>query len=268
MSHATAFGGSVPQVYHGLLGPMIFEAYARDMAGRLAPAPGERVLELACGTGIVTRELVAGMPGDAALVATDLNPAMLEIARAEVGGDARVTTAVVDACSPPFEDGSFDAVACQYGVMFFPDKVGSMRHARRVLRPGGRYVFSVWDSLEHNPIPRAVHETLAGLFPANPPRFLEQLPYGWSERGEIERTVRAGGFKDVTVETVGFASGASTAREAARAWVEGTPLKPALAERGVTDFAEVVGRVEAMLAARFGAGPCASTMRAVVVTAR
>lgn len=266
MSHAAAFGGSVPQVYHNFLGPMIFEAYAKDMAARLGVKPGQRVLELACGTGIVTREIVRAMPGDASLVATDLNPAMLEIAKTEAGGDARVSTAVVDACTPSYEDGSFDVIACQYGVMFFPDKIGSMKQARRVLKAGGKYVFSVWDSLEHNPIPRAVHETLAGMFPANPPRFLEQLPYGWSDRAEIERTVRAGGFANVTVETVGFPSSAPTAGEAAKAWVEGTPLRPALAERGAADPAPVTARVAEVLAAKFGAGPCGSMMRAVVVT--
>jgi SAM-dependent methyltransferase len=267
MSSPTAFTGTVPQTYHTFLGPMIFEDYARDMAGRLKLRDGERVLELACGTGIVTQEIVRALPPKATLLATDLNEAMLNVARPLLGGDPRVALQTADACTLPFGDHAFDVIACQYGVMFFPDKVRAMQEARRVLAPGGRYLFNVWDSLKHNPIPGAVHETLATLFPSNPPPFLAKTPFGYSDHGEIERVVRAGGFANCTIETVGFPSTAPTAEDAARAWVEGTPLLAALQERGITDPAPVRQAVAKVLAERFGEKPCRSTMRAIVVSA-
>lgn len=271
---SSGFGGSVPHVYRTLLEPLIFEPYARDMVARVDLKPGQRLLELACGTGIVTRKLADAMkergggPG-ATLFASDLNPAMLAVAKERLADAEGVTFSVIDGCSIPLPDATFDTVVCQYGVMFFPDKVGAMREARRVLKPGGggRYIFNVWDALEHNPVAQAVHQTLADLFPGNPPRFLEQMPFGWSDRAEIERTVRAGGFANVSTETLGFSSSAPTAADAAAAWIDGTPLKPALAERGVNDTTKVRERVTRVLAERFGDRPCASSVRAVVVTA-
>ncbi len=267
MSEATAFAGSVPKTYHAHLVPLIFEDYARDLVARLGPCGGQRILELACGTGVVTREIARAMPSDATLIATDINEAMIEVARPYVGADARVKFQKVDACELPFADASFDAIVCQYGVMFFPDRVKAMREARRVLVPGGRYLFNVWDSLEHNPIPRAVHETVAAIFPENPPMFLAKMPYGWSDRGEIERVVRAGGFANCTIETVGFPCVAPTAEDAARGFIEGTPLLAGLAERGVKDPVEQRRAATKVLAEKFGERPCRSTKRAVVVVA-
>lgn len=279
MSTSSAFVGSIPQTYHRFLGPLLFEGYARDLAGRVRARDGQRVLELACGTGIVTRALLAGLPGRATLMATDLNEAMLEVARGVVGGvvgeDRRVAFRQADACALPFGDASFDVIVAQFGVMFFPDKVKAMREAARVLTPasregGGRsprYLFNVWDALAHNPIPRVVHETTAAMFPGNPPTFLGATPYGYHDRGEIERVVRAGGFTSVAIEAVELASEAPTAEDAARAFVEGTPLLAQLQERGVRDVAEVRGRVARALGERFGAAPCRATMRALVVTA-
>jgi ubiquinone/menaquinone biosynthesis C-methylase UbiE len=264
MSSPTAFTGSVPKTYHQYLGPLIFEDYAKDLARRLALKPGEGALELACGTGIVTRELAKS---GARLTATDLNAAMLDVAKAQVGASPNVAFQVADACALPFADGSFDAIACQYGVMFFPDKVKAMREARRVLKPGGRYAFNVWDSLEHNPIPKAVHEALAAMYPVNPPTFLGATPYAWFDRTEIERVVRAGGFERCQIETVAFPSVAPSAEDAARGFVEGTPILGALTEKGVSDFAPVRREIAKALAAKFGDKPCRSTIRAVVVMA-
>lgn len=271
-----AFSGSIPQTYHTHLGPLLFEPYARDLASRLAALRPTRILELAAGTGIVTREIVKELAPNASLLVTDLSPAMLEVAKHTVGGTAttgsapnaqRVTFQPVDACSLPFADASFDAVVCQYGVMFFSDKIGATKHARRVLAPGGRYIFNVWDSLEHNPIPKVVHEFLAREFPSNPPPFLAQMPYGWHDRAEIERVTRASGFANVTLETLTFDSVGASADSVAKAWLEGTPLLPALQERGITNFAPLRRRVAETLASQFGASPCRSTMRAMVVTA-
>ncbi|MCG3123713.1 MAG: Ubiquinone/menaquinone biosynthesis C-methyltransferase UbiE [Phycisphaerales bacterium] len=265
MATTPAFSGSVPQTYHTFLGPLIFDAYARDMAQRLGVREGERVLELACGTGIVTEHLARSLPQRATLIATDVSDGMLGVARSVVRHPS-VEFKQADACTLPFEDRSFDSLAAQYGVMFFADKVKAMQEARRVLKPGGRYVFNVWDSLEHNPLPRIVHDIVCDLFPTDPPGFLAKLPYGWNDRAEIERVVRAGGFERCTIETVGFPSEAPTADHVARGFVEGTPLSSQLAERGA-DPARVSQTAARALAERFGEKPCRSTMRAVVVTA-
>lgn len=261
------FSGAVPRTYQALLVPMLFEPYARDMGGRLGVRGKSRLLELACGTGVVTRVVLGWMAPDSALVATDVSPGMLEVAREAGPADPRVEWRVVDACELPFERGAFDAIACQFGVMFFPDKERAMREARRVLKPGGTYVFNVWDSLESNPMPRTVHEVLGGMFPKDPPMFIARTPHGWFDRAEIERVVRAGGFTSCRIDEVSFPSSAPSAEMAARAWVEGTPILAMLGERGVTDTGPVVSAVARTLAERFGSRPCASTMRALVVTA-
>jgi len=264
---APAFAGSIPQNYHTYLVPLIFDAYAKDMARRLAPGPNARVLELACGTGVVTKELLHAMPEDARLTATDLSLPMLEIARTFVGPDPRVTFQPADACAIPFGDRSFDLIACQYGVMFFPDKDKAMKEARRVLAPGGRYVFNVWGALAQNPIARVGHETVGKLYPNNPPTFLHRLPFGYSDKKELERVVRAGGFAHVEAQTVEFPCVAPSAEDAARGFIEGTPVAVELSERGVTDMTPVRRAVTEALAKEFGDRPCRATMSAVVVTA-
>ncbi len=201
-----------------------------------------------------------------------LKEPMLAVARTTPGlaNNPRVTFKEADACAIPFPDASFDAIACQYGVMFFPDKLLAMREARRVLTPKGRYIFNVWDSLDHNPIPRTVHETVTAMFPATQsqaaPTFIKSTPYGYNDRAEIERVVRAAGFTNVSAETVEFPSSAPTAEDAARAFVEGTPLLAALQERGVKDITPIRAAAAEALSKRLGDRPCKSTMRALVFT--
>jgi SAM-dependent methyltransferase len=264
-----AFSGAIPDTYHSRLGPLLFEPYARDIADRLAATglkPGARVLELACGTGIVTRQLLRILPSDGRLTATDISEPMLAVARRLVPADPRLTFSPTDACTLPFEKASFDAIICQYGAMFFPDKEGAMREARRVLSPGGVYLFNVWHGLEHNPIPGAIQRVLEQLFPQNPPKFLH-TPYGWHNRAEIERTVRAGGFTQFRSTTVTFPSEAPDAESAARAYLEGTPLALDLAERQA-DTSAIVAAASSALAQQCGAAPCRATMQAEVVEAR
>src|SRR5215469_11847475 len=165
------FAGSIPAFYDRYLGPLLFEPYARDLAGRLANIAQGRVLETAAGTGILVRTL----PEAVAIVATDLNQPMIDFAAAQPGG-GRVTWRQADALALPFEEKSFDAVACQFGVMFFPDKRAAYREARRVLKPGGRFVFSVWDRLAENELSQIVSETVAALFSEDQPRFLGSNP--------------------------------------------------------------------------------------------
>src|SRR5688500_16765869 len=145
-----AFAGSIPEGYDRYLRPLLFEPYALDLAGRVPITPGMKVLELACGTGIVTRALLGVLPGDATIVATDVSGHMLGVAQQKISPDPRLAWQPADATTLPFDTGSFHAVICQFGLMFFPDKLRALREARRVLRPAGTLIFNVWDSLERN----------------------------------------------------------------------------------------------------------------------
>jgi len=174
---ATDFTGSIPQFYDHGLGPVFFTDFADDIARRAAPLAPMRVLEIAAGTGIVTRRLRDLLPR-AHLIATDLNPPMLEVARQKFRPGEAVEFQPADATALPFPDASFDAVVCQFGVMFFPDKDKGHREARRVLVSGGRYLFSVWDSHRHNPIGWLITDILARFFPQDPPQFY-QVPFSY-----------------------------------------------------------------------------------------
>src|SRR5688572_31736258 len=187
------FAGSIPKLYDTHMVPLIFAPYAADLAKRLAARKLSRVLELAAGTGVVTRALATALPQDVAIVATDLNQAMLDQAAA-VGAARAVEWRQADAMQLPFEDAAFDAVVCQFGVMFFPDKPKAFAEARRVLRPGGVFVFNAWDRIEENEFADVVTSSLIALFPKDPPRFLARTPHGYHDRGAIERDLAAAGF--------------------------------------------------------------------------
>src|SRR5450432_1263357 len=167
----TLFAGSIPELYDSHLVPLIFEPYAVDLATRVAALEPSRVLETAAGTGVVTRAMARALPAVVDLIATDLNQPMLDRA-AGVGTQRPVQWKQADATRLPFADASFDVVACQFGVMFFPDKVGAFSEARRVLRRGGVLMFSVWDRIEENEFAHTVTTALAALFPADPPLFM------------------------------------------------------------------------------------------------
>ena len=171
------FAGSIPGIYEKLLVPLIFAPYAEDLAARVAARAPARVLEIAAGTGVVTRALAIALPASAAIVATDLNPGMLETA-VQVGTTRPVQWRPADAMKLPFADAEFDVVVCQFGVMFFPDKCQAFAEARRVLRPGGAFLFNAWGRIEDNEFADVVTTSLASLFPADPPRFLARTPHG------------------------------------------------------------------------------------------
>ncbi len=189
----TVFSGSIPSTYDKYLGPLIFEPYAQDLATRLSALNAERILETAAGTGIVTRALERSLAPGASIVATDLNQPMLDHA-AERLSSSRVSWQKVDAQALPFPDASFDAVVCQFGVMFFPDKQQAYREARRVLKPGGHFIFNVWDSLEHNEFADLTAAAVAEMFADDPPGFLARTPHGYHDPQRIIAEVRSAGF--------------------------------------------------------------------------
>lgn len=241
----TVFAGSIPALYDRCLGPLLFVPYARDIAARAAALRPGRILEVAAGTGIVTEALAAALP-EAGIVATDLNQAMLDVAAAR-SLPARVCYRQADAQDLPFPDASFDLVVCQFGAMFFPDRPGAYREARRVLRPPhGRFLFSVWDSLAHNPVSELLGDTVAALFPDDPPSFYRRIPFGYHDTARIEADLRAAGFTDIAIETVTQVSRVD-ARAAATGLCQGSPMGNEIEARG-GDLAEVAAAAEAALA--------------------
>ena len=187
----TVFAGSIPQLYDTLMVPLIFAPYAADMAARVAALAPRAVLETAAGSGVVTRALAPRLAAHARYVVTDLNLPMLEHAAARQGADPRIEWRPADALQLPFEDASFDVVCCQFGAMFFPDRAAGYAQARRVLRPGGHFVFSVWDRIEENQFADDVTQALATVFPDDPPRFLARTPHGYHDAARIVKTCAA-----------------------------------------------------------------------------
>jgi len=262
----TVFDHSIPQLYETHLVPLLFEPYAADLAERLASRSLERVLEIAAGTGVVTRRLAMVLRDDVAIVATDLNQPMLDQAAA-IGVARPVEWRQADAMRLPFNDASFDAVVCQFGVMFFPDKATAFAEARRVLRPGGVLIFSAWDRIEENEFADAVTTAVGTLFPTDPPRFLARVPYGYHDRAAILRDVVAGGFAaSARFDTVAARSRATSARIPAVGLCQGTPLRSEIEARAPSRLAEATDAAARAIAERFGRGPVDAKIQAHVVT--
>jgi SAM-dependent methyltransferase len=266
MSHGDkVFSGSIARLYETHLVPLIFEPYAADLRQRVARLSASRILEIAAGTGVVTRAL-ATLPGERSLVATDLNQAMLDQAAA-VGTARPVRWQQADAMALPFSDGEFDAVVCQFGVMFFPEKAKAFSEARRVLRAGGVFVFNVWDCIAENELADTVTTALAAVFPDDPPRFLARTPHGYHERATIERDLATGGFTSAPrIDTVAARSRAESARAPAVGYCQGTPLRGEIETRDASGLGAATDTAAAAIARRFGARAVDAKIQAHVVT--
>jgi ubiquinone/menaquinone biosynthesis C-methylase UbiE len=260
-----AFTGSIPENYDRYLVPLIFSDYARDLAVRASALNPKSVLEVAAGSGAVTRELAPRLLDDAKYVVTDLNQSMLDYARAQQMSDTRLVWRQADAQALPFADSSFDVIICQFGVMFFPDRASAYREARRGLRSGARFLFSVWDSIEHNVFADDVTNALAELFPRDPPRFLARTPHGYFDPQTIRAELDSAGFSNVNIETIAKCSRAPSARAPAMAYCEGTPLRNEIEARGSLEqaTAHAAQRIEQ----RHGSAELAVKMQALVVSA-
>jgi SAM-dependent methyltransferase len=263
------FAGSIPQLYDEYFVPLIFEPYAGDLATLVAARRPSRVLEIAAGTGVVTRAMAQRLPAATSIVATDLNAPMIERAQA-IGTAHPVEWRTADASSLPFDDGTFDAVVCQFGVMFFPDKAKAYAEARRVLKPGGAFLFNAWDRIEDNEFADVVTRALGELYPADPPLFMARTPHGYHDRQRILADLSAGGFRQgAAIETVTHRSRAGSPRHPAIAYCQGSPLRNEIEARDPGGLARATEHAERAIASRFGAGAVDGRIQAhVVVVAR
>jgi SAM-dependent methyltransferase len=250
------------EVYDRCLGPAVFAPLAADLSNRaMLHSSATRVLELAAGTGILTAGLVAALPR-AEITATDLNPAMVEYAAARV---PEATWRVADAMDLDFVDDAFDLVACQCGVMFFPDKVTAYREVRRVLAPGGLFLFNAWDTLDTHDAESALMAALAEVFTQDPPDFIARVPHGYADADRMRADVEAAGFRFdglVRNSLVGVSPSAATLAEG---YCLGTPLRFELQQRG--DLADITPRVAAAMTRILGEGPVEGRLGEYVVRA-
>jgi len=260
-----AFTGSIPALYEKYLVPLIFAPYAADLVHRIASRPLTRVLEIAAGTGVVTRNLASVLPESVSIVATDLNQPMLDLA-SEVGSKRPVEWRQANAMQLPFEDSEFDTVVCQFGVMFFPDKAKAFSEARRVLSSGGLFIFNVWDRIEENEFAHCVSSALESLFPKDPPRFLSRTPHGYHDLATIARDLKAGGFRSSPhISTVAARSQATSPRIPATAYCQGTPLRGEIEAHGKSRLGEATDIAAEAIAQKFGHGPVDGKIQAHVI---
>lgn len=262
MTADTSWLESMPEVYDRCLGLAVFAPFGAELALRAADLDPSRVLEIAAGTGIVTAGLVEALP-DAEITATDLNPPMVDYASTRVPGP---TWRVADAQALDLDDDVFDLVVCQFGVMFFPNRIGAYREVRRVLEPHGSFLFNVWDTLDTSELPAAVYAALAEVLPDNPPDFGARIPHGYADPTRIRADVQAGGLTVEELERIELVGKSPSAAQLAEGFCLGTPLRFQLQERG--DLADIVPKVANVTTRMVGEGPVEGSMAAYVVRAR
>ena len=263
----TQFDGSIPETYDSHLVPFLFNQYAEDIAARIAATAPAQVLETAAGTGVVTRFLRDALAPDTSIMVTDLNDGMLDIARAKLDGAVGIDYRQADAGALPFDDGAFDAMVCQFGVMFLPNKLAGYREALRVLAPGGTFAFNVWDSLDDNPMPRITRDTVAGFFDGDPPSFFN-LPFGYFDVPAIEADLAKAGFTDISSTVLPNTFASPSAGDVAFGLIHGNPSIIEIRERGTVDPDAIVAALTEAFVAEGGDAPMRATLQAIVFTAR
>ena len=263
-----SFAGSIPKLYDDYLVPLIFQVYASDLAGRAAALSPKAILEIASGSGVVARALAPQLTDDSRYVVTDLNQPMLDLAADRQGPDDRIVWQQADALELPFEDRTFDVALCQFGVMFFPDRVAGYKEVRRVITNGGSFIFNSWDRIEENEFADVVTRAAAEVFPDDPPRFLARTPHGYNDVNILREEILEAGFSDVSIETIAATSSAPSARHPAVAYCQGTPLRNEIEERDASLLEAVTERAAEAIAERFGSGPVSAKIQGHVVVAK
>lgn len=261
------FQGSIPEIYDRHLAPVIMDGYALDLAGRVHVADGARVLELAAGTGVSTRRLRDALPASATLIATDLNDPMLDFARKKFTPGENIEFQPADATSLPFQDAEFDAVACQFGVMFFPDKPAALAEVARVLKPGGTFAFNVWDAIERNSLTRTTAKIILDFLPEGTPNFYD-IPFGFYDQGMIRSLLEDAGFTDIELDVQQREAVAESAAHAAYGFVKGNPIILEIRNHPEIDEDAIVDAVATALREVGGDNPMRTGTQAIIVTAR
>ncbi|NIZ62142.1 SAM-dependent methyltransferase [Sedimentitalea sp. CY04] len=261
------FTGSIPEFYDTYLVPLIFTDCAEDLAKRVASQKPSSVLEIAAGSGVVPRILAPLLSPTSRYVVTDLNPAMLDHAEQRQGEPNNIEWLPADALDLPFAADTFDVAHCQHGVMFFPDRIAGYQQAHRVLKPGGTFVFNVWDQISENEFANTVTEVASQFFPKDPPRFLARTPHGYSDPEQIKSDLHAAGFAKVEIETRAGVSAAPSARHPAIAYCQGTPLRAEIEARDAGLLSEITEQAAKVIADRFGDGPVKGKIQSHVITA-
>jgi ubiquinone/menaquinone biosynthesis C-methylase UbiE len=261
------FASSIPENYDRYMVPLIFEPFAADLAQRAASLSPSAVLEIAAGTGVVTRALAPKLSPGASYIVTDLNQPMLDHAASRQAPDTRIKWRQADALALPFENAAFDLVCCQFGAMFFPDRSSAYREAKRVLKPGGRFLFGVWDRIEENVFADDVTNALAKIFPNDPPRFLARTPHGYHNTALIRSELEDAGFSRVVIETRAEQSRASSPRLPAVAYCQGTLLRNEIEAREAGKLDAATDYAASAIAHRHGSGEVAAKIQAHVIVA-
>jgi ubiquinone/menaquinone biosynthesis C-methylase UbiE len=261
------FAGPIPENYDRYMVPLIFEPFATDLAQRAAALSPSAVLETAAGSGVVTRALAPRLPPGASYAVTDLNQPMLDYASSRQGPDSRIKWRRADALALPFEDEAFDLVCCQFGAMFFPDRISGYREAKRVLKLGGYFLFNVWDRIEENVFADDVTNALAKIFPSDPPRFLARTPHGYHDTALIRSELENAGFSRLMIETRAEQSRASSPRQVAIAYCRGTPLRNEIEARDAGGLDAATDHATSAITDRHGSGEVAAKIQAHVIVA-
>jgi SAM-dependent methyltransferase len=262
----TTFDGAIPDNYDRYLGPIFFDCYANDLVERLRPLAPKSILELACGTGRVTRQLHDAFGSVATLTATDLSPDMLNTAKRLTPAPA-IKWEAVDASSLPYPDASFDAIVCQFGIMFVPDKPKAYREAMRVLKPGGTLIVSTWGTIEENPIIDITDRRLTAFFGPDGPKFFN-IPFGYFDETAIRADLAQAGIHNATIDTVDLNGNSPAAADAAIGLLNGTPVIFEIRARGEEALNVLSKQLEDDLIASFGPGPFEDPLRAKIITVR
>lgn len=262
------FAGSIPEFYDTYLVPLIFEEFAKDLASRIAETSPRNVLEVAAGSGVVTRALAPILDGNVSYVVTDLNQPMLDHAQSKQAKDERISWEQADALNLPYDDNIFDAVLCQFGVMFFPDRIAGYKEAKRVLaKGGGRYIFNVWDEISANEFANCVTQAVGKVFPEDPPMFLARTPHGYYDLDVIREDLEAAGFTKITTATLEVDSVASAPNIPALAYCQGTPLRNEIETRDPDSLKYVTEQAAQEIAEKFGADEVLGKIRGHIITA-
>lgn len=259
------FAGSVPASYERLMVPLLFRPYAEELARRAAALAPACVLETAAGTGAVAQALHEALP-QAQIVVTDLNQPMLDVAQERFRSE-QVRFQQADALDLPFEDAEFDLVVCQFGAMFFPDRVLGHSEAFRVLCDGGHYLLAIWDRIDRNALTYAAQDVLIDTFPEDPPLFMREGPFSYHDTSKIETDLHEAGFATVDIETVELRSRSASARDAASALCYGTPMGVEIGERDPGSLDRVLEGLESALLRFEGPSGIDAPMSAHIVTA-